>query len=205
MDRNTATLAPSQEIVDRFKAVNWETALPELIHYTLKRLARFRWRRLHSSSSQPFLPAGNEAKDLVQEAIVCVFEGTNAWDPATKPDPIAHLKDIISSKISNLAYSAENKTSLPPDQAAELLPSLPDSAPNPRDASRDNELQDRFLNLVLSEDDEPLLLSVADLLLKGVCKPQDIAENLACSVHEVNNAKRTLIRRAQKQGEERLS
>jgi DNA-directed RNA polymerase specialized sigma24 family protein len=154
------------------------------------------------------MPSGNEAADVVLEAIEDVLAGTRAWNPSTQPDLFAHLRSIVDSKLSHLVESKANRsirseatlsTKDDDEHLTTLVAQFPDSAPSPDQtvlqAEEEQLAEEFFWGFFEYLKDEPLLQKVSECIVDGINKPAEIAARLEVPPKEVYNVRKRLQRR----------
>lgn len=157
------------------------------------------------------LPEGNEAGDLVAQAVERVLDGRRKWDPGKDPDLLEYLKSVIDSLASNLVKGWANRhmrtdAALTPPRERERGRGVFDDFHGERNDPEEELLQkeriqqaDDFLWPLLEDlDDDLLLQQMVECIVDGVTKPAEIAEKVGVKKKEVNNAKKRLKKRIEK-------
>jgi RNA polymerase sigma factor (sigma-70 family) len=179
------------------KDAEWEELLERLTLYADNCVVRLTWRGLRRAKGGA-VPGGIEAADLAQETIVDVIEGSRRYDPAAQPDFFRFLQDVVDSKVSHLATSAENRKSRrPEDSLDDDAPALDrvERAPPPEDQVAEDEALARLrrdARDAVAKD--PLAKRIFECLDAGVTKPGEIATLLGISVEEIYNAQKRMAR-----------
>lgn len=180
----------------------WEETIPRLELYTLRKARRHYWQGMMDGN----MPSGNEAADVVLEAIEDVLAGKRSWDPLTQPDLFAHLRSIVDSKLShlveskaNLSIRSESTLSAGDDHPTSLLAQLPDSTPSPDQillhAEEEQRAEAFFWGFYEHLKEEPLLQKVIECIVDGIDKPADVAAHLGVPPKEMYNMRKRLQRR----------
>lgn len=115
---------PPPEVLARLHATDWKSIYPSLMAY-----ATARGQRLPLVKGGGDLPLGEQARDVVQEAIRLVFTGERQWDPERDPDLQRYLAhSVIRSLVNNLAtrsaHAQRDAAGFPEDvlDASKILP-----------------------------------------------------------------------------------
>ena len=180
----------------------WEEAIPRLELYALRKARRLYWQGIMDGN----MPSGNEAADIVLEAIEDVLAGTRSWNPSTQPDLFVHLRSIVDSKLSHLVESKANRSirseamlSTEEDHPSALLVQFPDSSPSPdqivSQAEEEQLAEEFFWGFFEYLKDEPLLQQVSECIVDGITKPAEVATRLGVPPKEVYNMRKRLQRR----------
>ncbi len=177
--------------------VNWEDIIGRLVLFTIGRMNRMTWR---GNPCKGLPPGGKEPMDFVQEAIIETMDGNRNWNQL-KVSLFGHLAGVISSKISHLSVSYENKFTLNNDEnnSNSTHQSIQDIIANTEDQQRNQEHNTieelekiAFLNYLHGFDKNLKIL--AELILSGSMDSSEIAEKLDVPVDYVNNLKKRLKR-----------
>jgi len=159
------------------KEQDWEDIFRRLTAHAQRLIKALTWRGEWGG----FVPGGHEATDFAMEAILDLYTGVRKWDPMTQPNLLAHLQNIVRSKISNAVRSSENR--------AELRESE-------EEAGSQQDPYDTFiLDLLDYLDDEPILQKVVECLADGYTDRADITDRLGIEAMEVTNLRKKLARR----------
>src|SRR5215216_2820742 len=96
--------SPDEKTLGALLETDWEETTPRLVLYAQRRIERLIW--LGECGGSP--PKAMQAEDIVQQAVHDVCIGKRKWN---NNKPFIHflMKDVISSIISNLVESSENK------------------------------------------------------------------------------------------------
>src|SRR5258705_4391977 len=89
-----------------WSAINWPDLYRRLMLIAAGKLNRLRWRGGRSGA----LLGARTAKDIVHDAIVKTMSGERVWNQGNSL--FEHLAGVISSEISHLVKSAENRKTL---------------------------------------------------------------------------------------------
>jgi hypothetical protein len=192
------------EVRTQLEQHSWEETIPRLELYALKKARRLYWQGIMDGN----MPTGQEAADIVLEAIEDILTGKRSWAPTTQPDLFAHLKSIIDSKLSHLAKSwtnrhvrAESALSAEDDNAIgnpSPLMQFPDPAPAPAEtvlrAEEERVAEEFFRGFYEYLHEEPLLQQVIGCIVDDL-KPSDMAAHLGVPPKEISNRRKKLQRR----------
>ena len=164
--------------------IDWEEVGVRLTAYAVWRARNFQWR----TGSNWSLASGKTPEDIASEAVLKVFEGARAWDPA-RGALLPYLQGVVDSLMSHLSESVDN-TLLQngPTPAAQSIDASAQSEPDP--------LADLRLNLSNRNDRD--LLAVLDTDQTSGAKPSALAAQLGVPVNEINNRLKRLRRIALK-------
>ena len=149
---------------------DWQKLYPRLVAYASNRLRLLTWR-----NGVP--PGGQEAQDLVQEAIAQVFRGQRRWNPEKRPDLAKFLMDTIKSLSNHLAHSKDNTTrEKQSDGDGQERRDEADSATyhDPGEHIDLERAKESFRRAVAGAEEEEIIL---EYLMDGV-KPGEIAKDL---------------------------
>jgi DNA-directed RNA polymerase specialized sigma24 family protein len=140
------------------------------------------------------LAEGKAIEDIVQEAIVSLYDGSRTWDPSQQPDVFEYLKSVVNSKLDHLCNSAENRRVVGGGDAdvreAEDTPETLLIEKQREELRR--RAKDLLLDAIAQDPDLSALYDAIDEL--GQKKTAAIAERLQKPVSEINNLKRRLER-----------
>jgi hypothetical protein len=173
------------------------------VYYALGKARRLYWRGIKDGT----MPDGNEAIDIVDQAIEDVLSGRRAWHPTKQPALFAHLRSTVDSKLSHLVKSKENRRvraiSPPTDDGNPSEPSLPrrpgDTAVSPPDilmqAEEERLAEEFFWGFYELLDGEPILQKIVECIVDGIDKPAEVAAQVGVPRREIYNARKTLQRR----------
>jgi len=146
------------------------------------------------------------AEDLAQEAVVRTLSGERTRDPAKWPDIVIFMeqtmRSILCSEMKRLKRQgiALDGAGVDDEHPADAkLGLLDDRARGFRDPLLEmlgREECDQILEAVLdAAEDDPNVEKVANALMDGGPKPEDIAQETGLSVKQVYQVKRKLLRR----------
>lgn len=186
------TLPPSTDTIARFKA-----ALPGVFPRVLARsiliVRRKRWSR------DGTIPEGNEAQDLLHEAIRRVLDGRRHWDPERVPDLEVFLEGVIRSLASDLARGLANRTDDIEKFTESKKPQLPDVLQCTRTVEIEKIQAERYQQtadaLMEAACQEPVLEKIVQALMDGCSKPEVIAQETGLAVKEVYAGMKKIRRR----------
>ena len=176
---------------DPLAAVDLKAIAVQLIAFARRR-ATTRGFRLRGDAG---LAEGKAVADVVQDAILSLYDASRSWDPVRQPDLLEHLKSVINSKLDHLASSADNRRVVAiegqPDRIEELTPEA--LLIEKRRADLLAATKNAFLDLILEEADLVACYEAMEAL--GDDKPALVAARLNVSVAAVNNMKKRIERR----------
>ncbi len=154
------------------------------------------------------LAKGNTVEDVVCKAMVSLYGPLDPdvrvkrqWDSLKYPDPFVYLMLFVKTELRNLSVSKENGRSerdvesgaiFTLDDAEALMLEVESDAAHKLRVNRGYEL------LIEEIGDDPQLSQLHDEMLKGVFKPQMLAESLCMSVKDVNNLKKRMSNAGQR-------
>jgi hypothetical protein len=99
------------DIVD-WNEVDWDDLYPRVIVVAANKLRRLSWRGKRFGP----VPGGKTAEDFVHDAIAKTLGGQREWKGEQHCSLFKHLVGIISSEISHLVTSPENRRTLQADE-----------------------------------------------------------------------------------------
>ena len=201
-----------KELLER---ADWEHIIPALIFFAKYWLCKIDFE---NDSLLGGLPIQDIAEDIVNEVIRKILDGTRAWDPNKMDNLFIHLKNNIRSEISHLYDDMEYKTTkrFPIDTESEegrpveeLLkrahpleehsvyavteqPLDPEQSLEEKERINSNKLMER--QILEKVKDNPELKDSVSVIMMGITKPQEIAEELGVSVTEIYNRSKRLRR-----------
>jgi RNA polymerase sigma factor (sigma-70 family) len=196
-----ATIAPETRAL--LEQHHWETTIPRLVKYALDKTRRLYWQGKLGGD----LPGGQQAEDLVEEAIEKVRSGERKWNPYDQPDLYEYLRSVIDSLISHLVNSRENRVVIrlvPNDDDKDPINRFPDRAATPLDRllqeEREASSERWFWGFHSSLADDPPLQRYIECIYEYPTniKPSAIAEQLGITLAEIYNLKKRLKRRLTK-------
>ena len=164
--------------------IDWNDVYPRALLIAAGKLQRLSWR------GQPFgaIPGGKTAKDIVQSAIVKTISGERTWDG--KKSLLEHLAGVISSEISHMVRSAENRKTIREDENVHLIADYRD---NPETLAIRREQEQQFLCFL--ENKKSGLRFLAELILYDPDADNSLLINrLNLSSRELESLKRALRR-----------
>jgi DNA-directed RNA polymerase specialized sigma24 family protein len=145
------------------------------------------------------LAKGRTVEDVVSVAMASLFGGSRKWDPVKEPDPWNHVKSVISSELSNLVTSLENRRT-----TRGVDDELVANTETPREALLRKEEQaarrQRAYSLLIEQiGDDDQLVKLHDLIVtEDLHKPQELALRMNITVTEANNLKKRFWRACKK-------
>lgn len=146
---------------------------PGLLIHAVRIARRTRWA---SGSEETIAQA---AKDVLQEAVLAVADGTRKWDPE-RVDLERFLKEAMRSIASNRAANTETKRT---------MSDLNDTHPAPSNPHLDYLSQEACAAIeaeaLAAAGDDPELELIVTELIDGNHKPRDIAEATGLAVEKV--------------------
>jgi hypothetical protein len=163
--------------------VDWKDLYPRLVYLAAKKLNRLSWRGRPSGP----IPGGTTAKDIVHNAIVKTMSGQRIWNRDLSL--FDHLAGVISSDISQLVSSAENRRTL---QADEKIVNIADHMEDPETIAIRKSQEQRFFAYL--EEKKPALRQLAETILYSQVTGTELAVQLNLSIREVDSLKRALRR-----------
>lgn len=180
----------------------WIDLLNRLTLYADNKLIPLYWRGVPAwKGGRP--PKGIEATDLAAEAIEFFLSGQRNWNREKCPDFEQYLRGTVSSRISHLVNSLENKKTRPAPQpmssddepTTSFEDTVPGTDPGPADVAARDELRDRARRLMEEAlDGDPDALAILECLDAGIIKPADIAELTERPVADIYNAQKRFKR-----------
>ena len=173
-----------------------EEMLKRLMAHAVRKANRLSWRGILGGP----MPGGDEAKDVVINAIKKTWTGPGNWNPQEQPDLFLYLKGVVDSDINNLVNSWANRNLLLdlPDPSTQRQPAALVVASLAEDESRRDEERrsdEFFWGLYEYLKKEPDLQRILDCLFEGIVKPRKIASKLDVNAKEIYNARKRLRRR----------
>jgi hypothetical protein len=165
--------------------IDWKDLYPRLLLLARSKLKGKTWRGTHRGA----VPGAPTERDLVQRAILKTIEGERTWNP--KFSLYEHLAGVISSEISHLARSVENKITVRSD---ETVVQIEDHRISPELMVMRKIEEENFL--IFLEIKNPALRQLAHLILhESVGSTSEFMNRLNSSAREVDSLK-TALRRA---------
>jgi DNA-directed RNA polymerase specialized sigma24 family protein len=123
-------------------------------------------------------PEGQEAADLVQEAIRRVIEGKRQWPPGVALDQL--LMGIVRSLVSHLANSPENRHDRLTDGLVDKGEGLPPETaplPTPEELTMQRQACEGLVGEAFAAaDGDPVLGKIIEAVADGHMKAAEIAE-----------------------------
>lgn len=191
---------------DLLDAHPWEDTVPRLVKYARAKMRELVWQGIFGGPA----PGGQQAYDLVADAVGKLLDGRRAWDPEAQPDLFLHLRGIVDSDVGHLAVSLGNRLTLraagrrdddEADDAPDPIESHASTTPDPEAKALLDEqarLSDEFLiELDLFLQDEPDLQTIVEAIVDDAEKPAEIAATLKIDVKSVYAARKRLQRRVE--------
>jgi hypothetical protein len=168
-------------------AIDWGDLYPRLLLAAAGKLNRLSWRGQRFGA----VPGGKTAADIVHDAIVKTMSGQRAWKPQQN-SLFEHLAGVISSEISHLVESRENRTTVVDENIIQLL----DHREDPETLIMRQAQEHAFL--VYLAEKKPMLRTLAELLLYDAnAGTPDLMAKLELSWREVESLKKALRRATQ--------
>jgi hypothetical protein len=165
--------------------IDWADLYPRLLLIAAGKLNRLSWRGQRFGA----IPAGKTATDVVHDAIVKTISGQRVWNQQQN-SLFDHLAGVISSEISHLVLSRENRTTLRVD---EKIVQLIDHREDPEAIAIRKAQEHNFL--IYLEKKKPTLRSLAELVLYDAnAGTPDLTVKLGLSLREVESLKKALRR-----------
>jgi hypothetical protein len=162
--------------------IDWQDLYPRLMLVAGTKLKRLSWRGRRFGA----IPGAATSKDIVHDAIVKTISGQRVWN--REVPLLHHLVGVISSEVSHLAMSADNRRILDP----EIIP-IADHREDPEVTAIRNLQEQNFL--VYLEKKKPELRQLAELILYD---PSSRSERLSVKLNmssvEVESLKKALRR-----------
>lgn len=191
--------AAQKDLLNLLASQNWEEVLSELLSFTVSRIQSRFWLAVWGGH----LPGAIEAHDIIMESVVDIINGVRHADESVALVPF--LKQVIKSKISHLAWSAENRHTRrldPCPDDREMDKEI--AAQKPRDpfvetdvVSKETEqINTQLLDLLIEElSDDADLQKIIECNIDGIFKREEIATRLGKTVSDITNMKKRLDRR----------
>lgn len=168
--------------------IDWADLYPRLLLIAAGKLNRLSWRGQRFGA----IPAGKTATDIVHDAIVKTMSGQRAWNQQQN-SLFDHLAGVVSSEISHLVLSRENRTTL---RADEKILQLIDLREDPESIAIRKAQEQDFL--VYLEKKKPVLRSLAESILYDAnADTPSLMIKLKLSWREVESLKKALRRAAE--------
>jgi hypothetical protein len=165
--------------------IDWADLYPRLLLVAAGKLNRLSWRGQRFGA----IPGGKTATDIVHDAIVKTMSGQRVWNQRQN-SLFDHLAGVISSEISHLVQSRENRTTLRVD---EKIVQLIDHREDPETIAIRKAQEHQFL--IHLEKKKPMLRSLAELLLYDAnAATPDLIAKLNLSLREIESLKKALRR-----------
>jgi DNA-directed RNA polymerase specialized sigma24 family protein len=182
----------------------WEETIPRLELYALRKARRLYWQGIMDGN----MPTGQEAADVVLEAIEDLLTGKRSWDPSIQPNLFAHLRSIIDSKLSHLVESwanrhvrtesalstEDNNATGSPSPHVQFSEPTPSPAEMMLRAEEERLAEEFFWGFYEYLSDEPLLQKVIECIDDDL-KPAEMAAHLGVPQKEIYNIRKRLQRR----------
>jgi len=154
------------------------------------------------------LAKGNTIEDVVCKAMVSLYGPVDPdarvrrqWDPVKYPEPFVYLMLFVKTELRNLSVSKENRRS-ERDVEVDAIFTLDDAEALMLEVENDAAQKvrvNRAYELLIEEiGDDQQLSQLHDEMLKGLLKPQLLAESLCMSVKDVNNLKKRMSNAGQR-------
>ena len=183
------------ELVDRALLKRLRDELPAVMPRALARAVKIVRAKRWSRGSN--LAEGNEAKDLVHDAVLQILERNRAWPPGL--DLEALLVGVVRSSASHLVEGPANRhDNFAPEVADAQQAKDPEQIPAP---TPEQLLQERQSCDVLVREafdaagKDPVLNKIIEALMEGHEKANDIASAKGLTLSEVYEGNRRLRRR----------
>ena len=143
------------------------------------------------------LPEGQEAADLVHEAVEKVLSGERQWDPVRVPDLPVFLIGVVRSLASHLVTGGSSREVVI-DGVEQSIDHNDDPPPSPTaeavliEAERCDEIMSEAF---AAAGEDAVLQKMLDAIMAGFVKADEIAEVSGLSVADVYQGSRRLQRR----------
>jgi hypothetical protein len=165
--------------------IDWADLYPRLLLVAAGKLNRLNWRGQRSGA----IPGGKTAADIVQDAIVKTMSGQRAWKEQQN-SLFDHLAGVISSEISHLVESRENRATLRVD---ENIVQLLNHREDPETIIVRKAQEHTFLIYLAKK--KPVLRALAELILYDAnADTPNLMVKLDLSLREVESLKKALRR-----------
>jgi DNA-directed RNA polymerase specialized sigma24 family protein len=168
-----------------FTDLDWEDLYPRLLLATKGRMSRVRWRGQQWATA----PMGLLAEDFVQIAIKEAMSGERRYD--SSKSLFKNLYQIVSSEISNVVQSYENKNVEHEDD--DNIINFVDYRDSPETAAIYTQMVDRFL-IYLEARDLPAKQVAEQIILCDLVKSLELSVELRRPVSDIENTKKRLRR-----------
>ncbi len=188
-----------QELLD-LNNVEQDRLYKRLTHHANCKMRRLTWRGAYIARGGS-VPKAYEAADFVNDAIQKALDGDRNWNRQAYPTLEGFLQSIIDSDINHMAESVDNaKVRRESYSAGEGTPSglceILGRESEPIRILIDEECRKQFHQAAIQAlKDDPFLAKLLECLEAEITEPLEIAELLAITVDEVNNAKKRLRRK----------
>lgn len=188
-DRGNAVRRALRELGD----AKWRRIYRRLVVYAETRMMRLVWRGVRASKVPDALRCfshGKGPEDIVGDVIESALTGTRRWDPGKQPELVEFLRGAVSSHISHLVRSTENRalSARNVDSAGRPAIDLPKVLEARESLER---VQNRLSKLRWQDDLGPRIVSCFE---QGMTKPAEIAAHLQVDVRRVYKTVKRLIR-----------
>lgn len=164
--------------------IDWSDLYPRLLLFTASKLKRLHWRGRRSGP----VPGAKTAKDFVQEAILKTISGERRWNRSYSL--FEHLIGVISSEISHLVESMDNRRTL---QADENIILIEDHRESPESVAARKSQERRFFDYLDTKNPQLTRLAQA-ILYDPVRSVAELAADLGLPIDAIDNLKRALRR-----------
>lgn len=153
-----------------------------------KRLTLFAYHRLDSREPE----RAARAQDLAAEAISRFFDDSYAgWDPKVHPSLIVYLGSVINGLLINERRLQQRHQAATPE-LERLSARDPVKTPE-QQALRREQLQLALTSLRARLKDDPLSAAILESwLVRGLERPQELAQALDVTIDQIRNANRRL-------------
>lgn len=167
----------------------------ELLAYARRRATRYGWRLVGDGA----LADGMRVEDVVQEAILSLYDGSRTWNRSQTPDVSVHLRSVVNSKLDHLATSFDNghveaSGGMDDREGAPVTSPTPEALVLAKEwAGHRLRARNLFFERIVGDDQLIAVYEAMETL--GDDKPALLAEHLKMPVATVNNTKKRIERR----------
>ena len=189
-----------KEVLNKLKKADWKEIMRRLAKYTEFKVNKVKWQC-------DIPPLGLTSEDIVEDAIVDVFDGTRRhWNPSKNPDLYCYLESVVDSKVKNLLKNKEYLLTALPTRTDEQngenhLDKIESGTdyeggaskpfPDPEEALLNKgeriEIEKKVKIVFESIEGNKKLEELVICIIDGYSKPSEIAKKLGVSVTDIYN------------------
>jgi DNA-directed RNA polymerase specialized sigma24 family protein len=165
--------------------IDWADLYPRLLLFAARKMDHLTWRGKRFGD----IPGARTPQDVVHECIVKTIGGERTWD--RKYSLFNHLEGAISSEISHLVRSAENRITRSIDD--KVVP-IADHREDPETAAARKAHEASFFTYLEGKDTALRQLAFSILYDPSPRSTSELAVKMNLSVRELESLKRALKR-----------